>query len=275
MQEIEPAIEGRRPGRAGLQKLKVDTGAVDRMQAVPLYYQIFLQLREEITSGERTFGSRMPTEQELSTNFGVSRITARRALDELALTKLVARRRRTGTTVIFKTPVKPFQGNLDSAIESLLNFGRSTQVKLHELENIPARPPISDALQVPADTPVMRVVRVRWLEGKPLGYFVSFIPCSLKVKLTRAGLKTTPMLELIEQAGVHIGSATQTISATLADSVLSSALEVDIGSPILRVSRTVFDIEHRPVQHILAQFRHDRYQIKLDLNSARMEPQFL
>ena len=67
-----------------MRKTKAETGAVDRMQAAPLYHQIFLQLREEITSGERPLGSRMPTEQELVEQFSVSRITARRALDELA-----------------------------------------------------------------------------------------------------------------------------------------------------------------------------------------------
>ena len=241
--------------------------AIDRMQAVPLYHQIFLQLREEITSGERTFGSRLPTEQELSAQFGVSRITARRALDELAENHLVERKRRVGTHVVFRSPAKPLQGNIEQALESLLNFGRATQVKLLEVDKVPARPPIDEALEVPVDTIVLRVVRVRWLDGQPLGHFVSFIPAEVGAHMTRAKLKSTPMLTLIEEAGVRIGSATQTISATLADAGLSASLHVDIGSPILRVSRTVLDTKGRPVQHILAQFRPDRYQIRLDLGS--------
>ena len=72
---------------------------------------------------------------------------------------------------------------------------------------------------------------------------------------------------------VRIGAANQTISATLADASVSAALHVDIGSPILRVSRTVLDVTGRPVQHILAQFRPDRYQIRLDLTSPKLEPQ--
>lgn len=249
--------------------------AVDRMQAVPLYHQIFLQLREEITSGERAFGSRMPTEQELSASFGVSRITARRALDELAENHLVERKRRVGTHVIFRSPVNPFQGNIEQALESLLNFGRATRVKLLEFDRVPARPPIDLALELPSGAMVLRVVRVRWLDGQPLGHFISYIPAYLGAHMTRAKLRSTPMLTLIERAGVHIGAANQTISATLADASLSASLQVDIGSPILRVSRTVLDTEGRPVQHILAQFRPDRYQIRLDLNSPRVEPQLL
>lgn len=258
-----------------MSRTRVEIGAVDRMQAAPLYHQIFLQLREEITSGERPLGSRMPTEQELVEQFSVSRITARRALDELAENGLVERKRRVGTTVVFTPPVAPIEGSMDRALEGLLNFGRSTQVRLLELETVPASAPIAEALSIPAGSPVVRVVRVRELEGRPLGHFISFIPDGLGVTLTRASLRSTPMLSLIEDAGVHIGAATQTISATLADVTLSSALDVDIGSPILRVSRTVFDTDHRPVQHLLAQFRPDRYQIKLDLNSQAMTPDLI
>jgi GntR family transcriptional regulator len=252
-----------------------ETVAIDRMQAVPLYHQIFLQLREEITSGERAFGSRLPTEQELSRQFGVSRITARRALDELAGNHLVERKRRVGTHVTFRSPAKPLQGNIEQALESLLNFGRTTQVKLLDVGKVPARPPIDEALEVPADTLVLRVVRVRWLDGQPLGHFISYLPAEVGARMTRAKLKSTPMLTLIEEAGVRIGSANQTISATLADATLSASLHVDIGSPILRVSRTVLDVDGRPVQHILAQFRPDRYQIRLDLGSSHVGPQLL
>lgn len=241
--------------------------AVDRGHAVPLYHQIFLQLREEITSGERAFGSRMPTEQELSAQFGVSRITARRALDELAENHLVERKRRVGTTVVFQSPVKPIQGNIEQALDSLLTFGRETKVKLLEVETVPARPPIDEALEIPVNSQVLRVVRMRGLDGVPVGHFVSYIPAALGAGMTRAKLKSTPMLALLEEAGAHIGSARQTISATLADAALAAMLQVDIGSPILRVSRTVLDTKGVPVQHILAQYRSDRYQIRLDLNS--------
>uniref|UniRef100_UPI0035641A24 GntR family transcriptional regulator n=1 Tax=Sneathiella sp. TaxID=1964365 RepID=UPI0035641A24 len=98
-------MTGKNDGKAG----------VDRGQAVPLYHQIFLQLREEITSGERAFGSRLPTEQELTKEYEVSRITARRALEELADHQFVERKRRVGTHVIFRAPARPIHGNIEQA----------------------------------------------------------------------------------------------------------------------------------------------------------------
>ena len=246
-----------------------DLTQVDRLQAIPLYHQIFLQLREEIVGGSRAFGSRMPTEEELAESFGVSRITARRALAELADTRLVERKRRVGTHVTYQSPARPIEGSLEQALESLLTYGRKTQVRILELELVPARPPVSDALSLPVGTDVLRVARVRSIDDEPISHLVSYVPGDLSGAMDRAALKTTPMLSLLEQAGVQIGAATQTISASLADGTLASLLDVDIGSPILRVSRTVFDVAHRPVQHVFAQFRPDRYQIKLDLQSVR------
>lgn len=251
-----------------------DIPAIDRLHAVPLYHQIFLRLREEITSGERAQGSRMPTEQELAAAFGVSRITARRALAELASTSLVVRKRRVGTHVTFEPPARPIEGSIDQAIESLITFGRSTQVKLIELGETPAGSPINDAMAVALETPLIRVVRVRWLDGEPLGHLISYVPVDLGEHITRAALRTTPILSLIEQAGVKIGGATQTISATLADAALSAALSVEVGAAILRISRTVTDTTGRPIQHILAQYRPDRYQIRLDLHKSKTDLHF-
>ena len=179
--------------------------SVDRLHAVPLYHQIFLQLREEITSGERAYGSRMPTEQELAASFGVSRITARRALAELADTHLVARKRRVGTTVIFQSPARPIEGSIDQAIESLLTFGRSTQVKLIELDEAPARAPISDALGVKAGTPLIRVVRVRWLEGEPLGHLISYVPFDLAGQINFNNMRTTEIFTPACSISARIG----------------------------------------------------------------------
>lgn len=235
---------------------------------MPLYHQIFLQLREEITSGERSFGSRLPTEHDLSLQFGVSRITARRALDELADNDFVERRRRIGTIVRYRPPAKPFRGNIEQAVESLLTFGRRTQVHLLELTTISARAPIDEAMGMKEGTPLFRIERVRWLDQSPVGHFVTYIPTGLGVSIDEKTVITTPMLDLIAQAGIRIDGATQTISATLADAALAAALEVEIASPLLRVSRTVLTKGGRPVQHTLAHFRPDKYQIRLDLGSA-------
>lgn len=241
---------------------------VDRLQPVPLYHQIFLQLRGEIATGQRTLGSRLPTEQELSGKFGVSRITARRALDELAQAGFVARKQRVGTIVTFKPKAKPIEGDIDQAMESLIAFGRDTQVKLIELDVVPAAAPMTEMLAVEPGADLVRAVRVRGQDETPLGHYVTHVPGALGVELTPETLSRTPMLALIREVGIRIGAADQTITATLADATLATLLQVDMGTALLRVSRTVYDVDRRPIQHIQAHFRPDRYQIRLDLHST-------
>ncbi len=242
---------------------------IDRDAAVPLYHQIFLELRDEIVGGHRATGSLAPTEQELAAAYSVSRITARRALDELALQRFVERKRRVGTTVIYQPPSRPIEANIDQAVDSLLALGQATKVRLLHLGEEPASFTVADALRLAPGDPVVRAVRVRSLDGAPLGYVVSYVPARLASVLTRAGLGATPILGLLEAAGHKPGAAEQTISAISADATLSDALEIEPRAPLLRIARTVFDLTGAPMLLTWAHYRSDRYQIRIDLQQPR------
>ena len=264
--EHNAAAQSDRPASDRADKHGGEATAIDRSQPAPLYLQIFLQLREEITSGERAHGSRMPTEMELAAQFNVSRITARRVLDELADINLVARKRRVGTRVVFKAPAKPLKGPIEEIDEQLINFGPPSKIKLLEVGLRAVKPPVDEALRIEPLTEVLRLVRVQSVGGVPLGHFVIYIPPAAAEGVTRARLASASLSELLNDAGVRLGGARQTISATLADAALSAALKVSLGSPLLRVSRTLLDRTGRPVQHILARIRPDQHQVSIELD---------
>lgn len=241
--------------------------AVGKNLPIPLYHQIFLLLRDEIISGQRPAGSLVPTEQELSRIYGVSRITTRRALDELAEDRLVERKRRVGTRVIYEPASPPIEASIEQALESLLTLGRTTKAKLMEYSDEIGEPSVLAMLHLEPHEHVIRVVRVRWLDNQPLGCIVSYMPAKLGLAFSRADLEAHPMLKLIERTKRKIGTATQTISATSADAALASMLDVEIRSPILRIGRVLFSEGGEPLLYTMAQYRSDRYQIRLDLHS--------
>jgi GntR family transcriptional regulator len=70
---------------------------------------------------------------------------------------------------------------------------------------------------------------------------------------------------LIKSAGYRIGKATQVIAAMIADPTLCRALKVEPRSAILRITRTVFDSNGKPILLTVAHYRSDRYQLRLDL----------
>jgi GntR family transcriptional regulator len=242
------------------------TALVDRDAAMPLYHQIFLQLRDEIVSGQRAHGSTLPTEEGLSALFGVSRITARRVLDELALQNFVERKRRVGTTVIFHSPVKPIEANIDQALDSLLALGHGTQVRVLDVATRQAPLAITNTLGLAPGVEIVRTVRVRSLDGIPLGYVESYMPDRFAAFMTRAALEALPMLEILARAGHGAETAEQAISAMLADSTIAAALEIEPRSALLKISRTVHDKSGDAILLTFAHYRADRFNIRLDLS---------
>ena len=240
---------------------------VVRANAVPLYHQIFLSLRDEIVSGRRAIGSIMPTEHEITDDMGVSRITARRALDELAAEGFVERRRRTGTRVIYQAASAPIEANIEQAVESLLAFGRSTQVKVALFEEVEAPAAIAEKLRLGAGEPVLHAVRVRSMNNEPLGQIESFVPARHAAAIPRSALTTTPLLALLQQGGIHISGGKQTIAASSATPELAVALEIEPRAAILIIERIVTDASGEPAVLTIAQYRADRYKISVDLHA--------
>lgn len=240
---------------------------LDRDAAVPLYHQIYLMLRDEILSGQRPYGSAMPTEAEVSETYGVSRITARRVLGDLADQNYVERKRRLGTRVVFKSPAKPLEANIDQAVDSLLALGQGTTVNVISVEKREATPTVASALHLEVGAEVVRAVRVRCLDGVPIGYVVSYVPGELGSIISETTLVRAPMLKLLDEAGHHAARAEQTIGAMLADVLCVERLNVEPLSAILRITRTVYDAQDKPFLRTYAHYRSDRFNIRMDLQN--------
>lgn len=250
-----PRPPGRRPARP----------LAEGHLPTPLYHQIYVLLREQIVSGAYPAQAALPTEHELMRRFRVSRITAKRALDELAAEGLVERRRGRGTRVVDALRSAPLSGNISGLLENLLMVGLKTRVEIVDFGYVPASPDVAGALAISPGTEVQRAVRVRSRAGVPFSFTTSYVPAALGRTYGRKDLARQPLLALLEQAGILIGSADQTISATLADTVVAPRLKVRVGSPLLSVTRTVADQDGRPVEHINILYRPDRYQYRMKL----------
>jgi GntR family transcriptional regulator len=242
--------------------------SIMRADAVPLYHQIFLALRDDIVSGRTPFGAAMPTEFELAAKYAVSRITARRALLELADKGFVERKRRTGTRVVFRSPTAPIEANLEHALEALVAFGRNTRVRVLHVDERPADAEVADTLRISEGSPVICSERIRYLNREPLGHIVSHVPKQFAAQVTRAALETTPILELLRDSGLKIAGGRQTVSALTAEPSLAAALQLEPRSVILRIERVVTDPDGVPLLRTIAQYRADRYRVSVDLHGA-------
>jgi len=256
------------PSRRGT---RGDKSSVSSTLRVPLYHQIYLILRQQILDGDLAFEDRLPSEQELINEYDVSRITARRALDELASEGLVKRSRGKGTHVQFKRPTHPLESSVEGLLENLLAMGLETTVKLLEFEYVAANEEVAKALNCPPGTILQRAVRVRNLEAGPFSYLVTYVPQEIGRNYDANDLATQPLLQLLERSGVVVQGASQTISASLADADIAAHLDTQAGAALLEIRRIVTDANSQPVEYIRALYRPDRYQYQMVLSRVQGE----
>ncbi|HET6598587.1 MAG TPA: GntR family transcriptional regulator [Burkholderiaceae bacterium] len=239
---------------------------------LPKYHRIYLVLREQLQEGR--FDAGLPGEIALMQQFGVARVTVRRALERLAGEGLIQRSPGRGTTAIRSAatagaparggvPPKPRLGGL---LESIVSMGLRTSVRVIELERIKASDAVAQALDIAPRAPVQRAIRVRSTTEGPLSHITTYVPFELTRHFGRRELARKPILVLLEESGVRVGRASQSISASLADAVVAERLGVVVGSALLAVRRLILDVDERPVQWLHGLYRPDRYQYEMALS---------
>ena len=233
---------------------------IDASAPTPLYHQIYSALRERIRSGSLPVDTVLPGEKELTKSLGVSRITVKRALNELASQGLVRRQRGHGTVVIYNATSPVVKGSFDNLIENLRQIGVETNVQLVDIKLQPAIGEAADALGLTDDALVQRAVRVRRLDEEPFSYLVTYVPKDIADGYTSEELATKPLLHLLERAGAAACDAEQTIAATAAEAPIAAALKLPAGAPLLRIQRIMRDATGRAVQYIVAHYRPERFQ---------------
>jgi GntR family transcriptional regulator len=249
---------------------------LDPNQVVPLYHQIYLILRERIIEGHYDTKP-LPGELVLAEQFNVSRVTMRRALQDLVKEGLVARGRGKGTFVKPRTESRNSsvgQSQLLSASAMRLQAsGDSSDLQLITSKRILPPPDIATLLHLPSDAIVEKLIRIRQLDGQPVAHLTSFIPQDLSGRICRRRLREFPILVLLEEAGVKVAKARQTISARFADASVAYALGVPVGAPLLAISRVAYDENGRPVQVLKGLYRPDRYDYRIELSRKQAKGQ--
>lgn len=226
---------------------------------------VYLVLRDRILSGAVGFGTKLPNENELADYHGVSRVTVRRALGELARERLIERRRSAGTRVTYRPSPAPITADISGVLANLADMGRRTAVKLLSFDYVPAEGMVAQMLGVVSDELLQRSVRIRSVDGLPFSYLTTHVPENVSVTFTRQELASRPLLELLERAGVKVEHARQRISAVLATPNVAEALGLHTGSPLIELVRVVYDQAGRGVEHLHALYRPDRYAFEIDL----------
>jgi len=231
----------------------------------PKARRVYLLLRDRIASGEYRPRTSLPSEPALAEQNGVSRVTVRRALDQLASEGLIERRPGAGTFVKGGQASLPMTGDISNVLAHLMEMGQTTEVKLLSFGYIMPPPAIEEALKLAPGERAQRSVRLRLIDGQPFSYLVTHVPERIGLSYSEADLASTPLLELLERSGLVAERASQTVSATLAGPDTAEPLGLEVGAALLSMTRVVYDPSGKGIEHLQALYRPDRYSFQLDL----------
>ena len=230
------------------------------MSRVPLYHQLYSVLKAAILEGTIPYDAQMPTEQQLTETFEVSRITAKRAMDELAAENLISRFRGKGSHVKYQYTPKPVHGPLVGMLESLIEMGEHSFVRVVSIEKVAPPADIRERLDLSDDKLVHKVVRVSSnQEGEPYAYYVSWT-VGISRGFTKRKLESSPRLNLLRENNIHLTKMEQLLSAKNATGRIAGELDVEPGAALLLVRRFGYTDNGAIVDVLEGLYNPTRYQ---------------
>jgi GntR family transcriptional regulator len=238
----------------------------------PLYHQLYSVLKAAILDGTIAYGAQMPTEQQLAKKFEVSRITAKRAMDELASEQLVTRHRGKGSHVTYHYQPKPVRAPLVGMLKNLIEMGKHSIVRAISVEVVVPPADIRTILELGEKDTVHRTVRVSSNEdGEPYAYYVSWTVGNLR-GFTQRRLEANTRLDLLRQNDIQLTRVEQFLSAENASVPVAEELEIEPGKALLSIRRLGAMDDGKIVDVIDALYNPDRYQygmlLSLDENGG-------
>lgn len=226
------------------------------------YLDLADSLRDRLASGGLGRAGALPSEAELGAEFGVSRVTVRRALEVLREEGLVSARRGAGWFVA-ADPVRQALGRVTTIEAALEAAGTTAARRVLEFAFERAPREVAKTLGLPADGEVLRVRRLNLADGEPFALVTVWIPAGLGRNLSRADVERTTFYDLLPLQGVEPGRAVQTITAVEAECAEARALGVRTGSALLACRRVTYDRRGEAV--IVAEHRYPAHLTALDI----------
>ncbi len=232
-------------------------------QNIPVYIQIHNKIKKEIENGKWKVGDRLPSERELAQLFGVSRMTLRQAIQNLADEGILDRKIGSGTYVANKKVQEKMSGTT-SFTAIMLSQNRQPSSKTISFYEANPSSSESEKLQLKEGETILRMERIRYADDVPICFEVASIPYYLVTDFSKAEISQS-LYQVLEEKGGHVlGKANQTISAMLASEQISEYLAIKRGEAILRLRQVSYLLNGKPFEYVRTQYVGSRFEFYLE-----------
>ncbi len=236
---------------------------VDKSSSEPLYAQIQAIIERGINSGKLKSGHRILSEQEIAAKYEVSRVTARKALDNLVARNLLYRQAGKGTFVAEHAMAYGFSAML-SFSRSLRSRGFEVRTEILDQALIPGSPEFAQQLRVPPGADLVIVRRLRYVDGVAAAIHTSYFDARIYTPLLQVDLAKESILEAAERVGrIRMSYSVDSLRAVPVKAADSQILGIQSGAPALELEGTVFDENNVPSRYTRGIYRGDMFRLEV------------
>ena len=232
---------------------------IDRSSPVPLYHQLAEQLARAIDDGQLQPGDPFENEVSVAERLHVSRPTVRRAIQELVDRGLLIRRRGLGTTISNRKVHR--KARLTSLYDDLKEAGQKPRTDLLDLRT-DTNAQAAAGLDLPADTPLLHLTRLRYASDLPLALMQNWLPPAYS-DITADELTAGGLYEALRIRGAKPVVAQQSIGARMPTPTERKHLDMKPSQPLLTMSRMAFDAAGQAIEFGDHSYRASDYTIDM------------
>ncbi|WP_017942682.1 MULTISPECIES: GntR family transcriptional regulator [unclassified Thioalkalivibrio] len=227
----------------------------------PLYGWVRDSLRREILQGLRAPNERLATEKELIEAFGVSRITVRRALQELRAEGLVVTAQGRGNFVA-RPRVSQELRSMEAFGETVTSQIGQADVRLLSLSEVTPSPRFARELRLKPEDRVTAIRQVQYLRSQPVMVGESFLPLAIGRRIFSRDLAMDTLTVIKNRLGIGVRGARIEIEACHPEPAAAAALKLPVSASILKLTRVFMDRSGRPFDVECLSFREDTFNCK-------------
>ncbi len=235
-------------------------------QGTPRHEQISDWLREQIASGRYKTDEKLPSENDLSEMFGVSRVTVRRALQTLENEQLIYRRQGLGSFVKDQRSHQSLV-RLRDFVEEMKRSGMEASSAVIRWETEAVGDAIASLLKLDPGSKAVRLDRLRMGDGKPIAFDITWLPVFYGQLIEDADLEEETIYGILERDyEIPVEKGYYRIEAGNADDYLAGHLDVKVGEALLLIDRLSMTAGEKPIYYQKRYYRTDRmvYEIMVE-----------
>jgi GntR family transcriptional regulator len=228
----------------------------------PLWIQAATLIHDQINGGVLKAGARLPPERELCQQLGISRVTLRKALNQLVGAGVLNASHGRGWYVAKSAARREWPSTLESFSETASRMGLEPQSEVLRAEAAPASFDEAEELSIAPGTELFHLERVRLLNQVPIALDMTQIALSIVPGILKADFSRDSLYSTLSEAGIEPLRADAAMEAREADADEARHLRIAAGKPLLVMHQLAFDAADRPLFTSTIKYAGERYRLR-------------